>query len=396
MKLIFSVITFSFSFISSAQTFWTENFNTGAGWTLVNVLGAEGSDPNFFQFTANEGGNITPNLGAPASCGVANNGNNTMHVTSVFFPAGGAAYDAGGLCGFWFCPQTNRRAQSPVINCTGQSAITASFIYIEGGQGATDNATFWYFDGAAWAQLDDMPKTLTGCGGQGLWVTRNVNLPASANNNANVRIGFRWVNNDDGVGSDPSFAVDNISLSTPTILPIDIVSFNSEALSQNIKINWSAFNANNFKGFSLEKSEDGIAFTPVSFFESAKLNREKQEYTFFDNTVNENILYYYRLKNVDNDGSYSYSNITSAKIRNYKSNIEAYFNGQKIVVKNTERLSDFNKIEVIDVTGKILLTSTINKELPETILNSEFINPGIYFLKIGNDSESRTVKVSVW
>src|SRR5690606_31806825 len=35
-------------------------------------------------------------------------------------------------------------------------------------------------------------------------------------NNANVKIGFRWVNNDDGVGTDPSFAVDDITLTIPT------------------------------------------------------------------------------------------------------------------------------------------------------------------------------------
>jgi len=38
-------------------------------------------------------------------------------------------------------------------------------------------------------------------------------LPASANNNPNVKIGFRWINNDDGDATDPSFAVDDIVLS---------------------------------------------------------------------------------------------------------------------------------------------------------------------------------------
>jgi PKD repeat protein len=34
----------------------------------------------------------------------------------------------------------------------------------------------------------------------------------SADNNPNVKIGFNWTNNDDGIGTDPSFAVDNITL----------------------------------------------------------------------------------------------------------------------------------------------------------------------------------------
>ncbi|MFL5753736.1 MAG: beta strand repeat-containing protein, partial [Bacteroidia bacterium] len=210
--ILLSFLAFSCVASLKAQTvIYSENWTSGgAGWSLNVVTGAEGADPNFFNVSANEGGGI-----APGSCGVANNGNNTMHVTSVFNPTGGAAYDAGGLCGFLFCPQTNRRAESPTYNCTGNSTISVNFNYIEGGQGTTDDATLWYFNGATWAQIDNMPKTLTGCGGQGIWTARTVALPASANNNPNVKIGFRWVNNDDGVGNDPSFAVDDITLTVP-------------------------------------------------------------------------------------------------------------------------------------------------------------------------------------
>jgi hypothetical protein len=197
-----------------AQVFWTEDFTSGGtGWFLNQTLGGEASNANFFRVGQGEGGGITPDLGAPSSCGVSNNGNNSLHVTSTIAPNNGAAYNAGGLCGLGYCVTTNKRAESPTINCTGRSTITLNFNYIEGGQITTDNATLWYFDGTAWTQLDDMSKTLTGCGGQGLWISRLVNLPASANNNPSVKIAFRWVNNDDGVGTDPSFAVDDITLS---------------------------------------------------------------------------------------------------------------------------------------------------------------------------------------
>jgi hypothetical protein len=196
-----------------AIVFWSENFSSGAGWSLANVTGAEGANPNPFVIGAAEGGGILP-----GGCGVANNGNNTLHVSSYINPSGGAAYDAGGLCGFLTCPLTNRMAQSPVINCTGKTNITVNFNYLEYGDGTNDNATLWYFDGSAWSQLSDMPKTAC-CGGacngfrQGQWTAFSVALPASANNNANVKIGFKWQNNDDGVGTDPSFAVDDITLS---------------------------------------------------------------------------------------------------------------------------------------------------------------------------------------
>jgi hypothetical protein len=74
-----------------------------------------------------------------------------------------------------------------------------------------------------------MPKTATCGGGQGLWTAFSMTLPASADNNPNVRIGFRWVNNADGTGTDPSFAVDDIALA-------EIASFTAEYFPVNPQI----------------------------------------------------------------------------------------------------------------------------------------------------------------
>lgn len=209
---------------AASGTFWTENFNNGCtqlcsangynGWTVANT-GTNGTSANEFYISCQENGN------AVGACGSGCGSNATLHVGNVstspaaifFCPTGdcGAAYDAGtgsGTCA------TSKRAQSPAINCTGYSNMILSFKYMEGGSSTNDNALVWYYDGAAWSLLADMGKTATTCGGgQGLWTAYSISLPASANNNANVRVGFQWVNNDDGAGSDPSFAVDDVSLS---------------------------------------------------------------------------------------------------------------------------------------------------------------------------------------
>lgn len=140
-----------------------------------------------------------------------------------FCPTGdcGAAYDAGcppALCSFCCScnsSQTDQRAESPVINFTGLASLTLTFKYIENGQGTTDDATVWYFDGSVWAQLANPPKSVVCGGGQGQWTSYSIALPASADNNPNVRIGFRWVNNNDGSGADPSFAVDQVQITIP-------------------------------------------------------------------------------------------------------------------------------------------------------------------------------------
>lgn len=214
-KSAFLAIIGCFIFLSNvatAQVFWSEDF-TAPTWTLNVQTGVNAADSNFFKISDDEGGGIIPNLGAPASCGVANNGNNTLYITSTF-AGGGAAYNAGGFCNLGICVTSNLRAESPSINCSGKINITLDFNYIENGDGNIDDAFLWYFDGTSWSIIGNMPKTLTGCAGQGLWTSYTLALPASANNNPNIKIGFGWVNNDDGLGTDPSFAVDDIKLST--------------------------------------------------------------------------------------------------------------------------------------------------------------------------------------
>jgi gliding motility-associated-like protein len=124
---------------------------------------------------------------------------------------------------------SENRVESPTINCSGQSIINLSFNYIEFGDFLSDNAQVWYFDGITWSFLADMPKTSCGdalggpcnvvpcgLGQQGIWSNFSVALPASADNNPNVKIGFYWQNIDDGIATDPSVAIGKIELTSVT------------------------------------------------------------------------------------------------------------------------------------------------------------------------------------
>ena len=218
-----------FIFCAHAQTtFWTETFTNGCTslcttftgvngvWTVAST-GTNQTKANTFYFSCAENGN------AAGQCGTGCGSDASLHVGNVptspnaafFCPTGdcGAAFDAG-LGNNKVV--TNKRAESPTIDCSGRNNITLAFNYLERGAGTNDNATLWYYDGTTWSQLVDLAKTSTGCGsGQGLWTAYSTLLPASANGNANVKVGFNWTNNDDGAGNDPSFAVDDITLTVP-------------------------------------------------------------------------------------------------------------------------------------------------------------------------------------
>lgn len=239
------------SAITPSVPFWSENFNNGCtqgclasaysgpngAWTVAST-GTNDAAANLFFISCQENGN------AVGACGTGCGNDATLHIANqstspaafFFCPTGdcGAAYDAGLGSNQ---VRTSWRAESPTINCTGQSNIYLNFKYMEGGATTLDNALAWYFDGATWTLLADMAKTATTCGGgQGLWTAYSVALPASANNNPNVKVGFQWINNDDGAGGDPSFAVDNVTLGPRDFFTAEYFSADPQVTFNNVLV----------------------------------------------------------------------------------------------------------------------------------------------------------------
>ena len=217
-------------------TFWTEDFGTGScanrnqlatsapspngSWTQT-IMAAEGAVPNQFFVSPTEAFIGAGNCG-DGCIGNTTLSNQTLHVGSLgvgLCPAGdcGASYNAGTN------GETHKRIESPTIDATGYSNMTISFDYMHFGEVGSDAASLTYFNGASWQNLVvPLPQTSC-CGGpcgglgtQGQWSpTRySMTLPAGANNNPNLRVGFLWDNNGNNSGADPSFAVDNIEISS--------------------------------------------------------------------------------------------------------------------------------------------------------------------------------------
>ena len=119
----------------------------------------------------------------------------------------GASYFAGGIGNCL----THKRVESPIIDCTcSGSPVYLEFRYLAGGQIGSDFYSLDYWDGITWTPIINPLTTPLTCSPQGQWTGYGLALPLSAVNNPNVRIGFRWENNNDGVGTDPSVAIDSI------------------------------------------------------------------------------------------------------------------------------------------------------------------------------------------
>jgi len=234
LRTSFSFFVLLIPCVLFAQPFWTEDFgtdpggcasagqspvgfNSGNGVWSVTETGVNQQFANVWYVSATEAGMGEGNCGD--GCGIdATLTNNTLHLSTDILGDLGAAYleTGGGLTG------TNIRAESPLIDCSGQTDIELSFLYLTAGNPPSDACFVEYFDGTAWSELSMLSPTALTCAPQGVWTSITFNLPASADNNPGIRIGFRWQNLDDGIATDPSVAIDDIAL-TGSVVAGEIV-----------------------------------------------------------------------------------------------------------------------------------------------------------------------------
>ncbi len=84
-----------------------------------------------------------------------------------------------------------------------------------------------------------------------------------------------------------------------------------------VTIKWTTQNEIDLKGFEIERSYENKSesFKKVEFLKASSEIKDKKEYTYEDKSVfkSSDRTFYYRLKIVDNDESYTYSKIISVK-----------------------------------------------------------------------------------
>jgi len=287
---------------ADAQTvIWFENFANNPCDSLCSVNGYSGNGGNWTEAYINTQGNeankwyisCAENGNAVGACGSGCDGKkNTLHVgnikgspkASLICPTGdcGAIYDYGGAGGI-NSTQTRKIAESPTINCTDYKNMTLSFNYMSNGEQGLDKFVLYWYNGTTWDSLITPPKTLTNsCPAPhyGTWTRYSIALPASANQNPNVGVGFLWQNNDDGIGSNPSVAIDSIELVGTFILPpianytpsqnnfCQNTCINFTDQSTNVPTSWSwSFGGGAIPNTSTAENPTNICFnTPGNYF----------------------------------------------------------------------------------------------------------------------------------
>ncbi|MEJ2195304.1 MAG: T9SS type A sorting domain-containing protein, partial [Ignavibacteriaceae bacterium] len=181
---------------------------------------------------------------------------------------------------------------------------------------------------------------------------------------------------------------------------VELSSFTANASENSVVLNWTTATEKNNFGFEIERNIGGV-FTTIGFVDGFGTTTTSQQYSFTDTELN-NEIYHYRLKQIDFNGGFKYSEIVKVEVfvptelkleQNYPNPFNPSTNiNFSIPESGQATLTVFNIIgeEVEELVNEFMEAGnyTINYSVKD-------LSTGIYLMRLSSDKITRIIKMSL-
>jgi len=194
------------------------------------------------------------------------------------------------------------------------------------------------------------------------------------------------------------FSVLNFGIDVVPV-PVELISFSATTDSKNVNLNWATATETNNSGFEIERRYDKTDWLEIGFVPGHGTTTEKQNYSYIDQNVNAGI-YSYRLKQVDFDGTFEYSNeilvnVTASLEFTLDQNFPNPFNPNTLIKYSIPKSSQVS-LKIFNTLGQEMET-LVNEEKQvgtyEVNWNASNLQSGVYFYRLQAGSFVQTRKM---
>jgi 1,4-alpha-glucan branching enzyme len=187
----------------------------------------------------------------------------------------------------------------------------------------------------------------------------------------------------------------HVYLNTYLVLPVTLISFTGKNNDYTNVLSWNVANEQDLNYYELQRSTDGQNFSFVSQTNATG----KNNYSYTDNiTTDASSIYYYRLKSVDKDGNFKYSEVIKinmpSKGKFAKVNPNPF--KEKLLVTIQSPTQDKATFIISDVSGRQLYKQNKNVAAGNNkieITEAGKFSKGIYLLTIIESQQTQSIKV---
>ena len=196
------------------------------------------------------------------------------------------------------------------------------------------------------------------------------------------------------ITTDPNLGIDLVDY-TPAIngsaagvvLPLQLSQFEAGPLQNFIKLSWTTLNENNNSGFEIQRSaKEADRFDSIGWITGKGNSSSTNDYIFIDKNVIPGIEYYYKLKQIDYDNKYKYSEIKKAMLELENNGIRIMPNpAAKMLQVFFDNAAERGTVilKVVDAKGSVMLSRSHNMDTNVSAnLNVSVLARGQYILTI--------------
>ncbi|MEO8762961.1 MAG: T9SS type A sorting domain-containing protein [Ginsengibacter sp.] len=173
-------------------------------------------------------------------------------------------------------------------------------------------------------------------------------------------------------------------------LVVRLISFTARLDNKKVIVNWKTASEINNKGFDIQRSIDGVNWTNIGFV-NGSINSSRETNYQFNDLKPVRGKGFYRLRQVDLDGKYSYSMVASVNFQ--KSGFYSISNnpGHGIFEVNIEATNEKVEFLLFDAAGRRVWANTAGSGI-QTI-NISNSPAGVYLLRIRKGTDLFTEKL---
>jgi hypothetical protein len=183
-------------------------------------------------------------------------------------------------------------------------------------------------------------------------------------------------------------------------VPVELTSFTANVFSNKVNLMWKTATETNNSGFNVErKNIESSEWNTLSFVKGFGTTTEPQSYSFTDENISAG-KYLYRLKQIDYNGVYEYSNEIEVLINapddfSLSQNYPNPFNPSTAIVFQLPKES-FVTLKVYNILG-VEIATLVNEQKPAGVHKINFdasgLTSGLYIYKISSGNFEQTRKM---
>ncbi len=181
----------------------------------------------------------------------------------------------------------------------------------------------------------------------------------------------------------------------PTPLPVTLLSFDVTRKGKTVAVQWATASEKNNDYFDVERSIDGgKSYASIGIVHGNGTTATQKQYMFNDNNPSQTDENCYRLKQVDFDGNYEYTDIKCVNFGAVNTAVKVRPNpaSDRLQVNLAADTKGSSEIQIIDMLGQVVHTQVIDAGAQMVNLEVQNLASGAYILRVQTGAQASVVR----